>query len=105
MTGAQAPKCVCEATTSSCANPRLLHVLGTDLDGDLICMVRLRATDRTCRLAYILREEAWGHGHATGRMCLLLARVSSRRPAACHPGAGNCLCRSVPWRTRARPSP
>ncbi|MFE3901235.1 hypothetical protein ACFXPY_12945 [Streptomyces sp. NPDC059153] len=38
--------------------PRLLHVLGTDLDGDLICMVRLRATDRTCRLAYILREDA-----------------------------------------------
>ncbi len=72
MTPTQARDYVREATTSSWAHPRTLYVLGIDLDGDLIGIIRLRATDNTGRLAYILRQDTWGHCCATAAVRLLL---------------------------------
>ncbi len=98
MTGGQAHDYVREALASSRASPRTLHVLGIDLDGDLIGVVRLRTTGGTGHLAYILREDTWHHGHATAAVRLLLAGTDVELVTAEHrlgnPASGRVLTRA-----------
>ncbi|MFJ7909857.1 GNAT family N-acetyltransferase [Kitasatospora sp. NPDC096204] len=98
MVGAQARDYVREALVSSQAIPRALHVLGVDLDGDLIGIVRLRTTGGTGQLAYILREDAWGHGYATTAVRLLLAGAEVPLVTAEHrvgnPASGRVLAKA-----------
>ncbi|WP_406094164.1 GNAT family N-acetyltransferase [Kitasatospora purpeofusca] len=105
MTPAQARDYVREATTSSRAHPRTLHVLGIDLDGDLIGIIRLRTTNSTGHLAYILREDTWGLGHATAAVRLLLTGTTVRRVTAEHrvgnPASGRVLTKAGFVRARA----
>ncbi|MDY0813640.1 GNAT family N-acetyltransferase [Kitasatospora purpeofusca] len=98
MTSAQARDYVREAADSSRRHPRTLHVLGIDLDGDLLGIVRLRSTGSTGHLAYILREDAWGHGYATAAVRLLLTGTTVRRITAEHrvgnPASGRVLTKA-----------
>lgn len=98
MTRAQAHDYVREARTSSHVDPRTLHVLGIDLDGDLIGIVRLRTTDGAGHLAYILRENTWGHGYATAAVRLLLTDVKVPLVTAEHrvgnPASGRVLAKA-----------
>ncbi|MFI7272709.1 GNAT family N-acetyltransferase [Streptomyces sp. NPDC049879] len=52
---------------------RSVHTFGVDADGDLVGVVRLRVSAPHGHLSYILRRDAWGHGHATRAVTLLLA--------------------------------
>lgn len=98
MTRDQAGDYLREAATSSQAHPRTLHVLGIDLDADLIGIIRLRTTDGAGQLSYILREDTWGHGHATTAVRLLLAATTLPLVTAEHragnPASGRVLTKA-----------
>ncbi|MFJ1680893.1 GNAT family N-acetyltransferase [Streptomyces sp. NPDC088251] len=82
--------------------PRTLYVLGIDVDGDLIGIIRLRATDGTGHLAYILREDTWSNGHATAAVRLLPVGDTVMRITAEHrtsnPASGRVLMKAGFWR-------
>ncbi|MFB7591404.1 GNAT family N-acetyltransferase [Streptomyces sp. NPDC056169] len=98
MTSAQAHDYVCESMASNYASPRTLHVLGIDLDGDLIGVVRLRTTGSIGHLAYILRENTWGYGYATAAVRLLLGGTTVPLVTAEHrvgnPASGRVLAKA-----------
>ncbi|MFJ2915413.1 GNAT family N-acetyltransferase [Streptomyces sp. NPDC087228] len=79
-----------------------LYVFGIDVDGDLIGIIRLRATDGTGHLAYILREDTWGNGHATAAVRLLPVGDTVMRITAEHrtsnPASGRVLMKAGFWR-------
>ncbi|MFE3137368.1 GNAT family N-acetyltransferase [Streptomyces scopuliridis] len=57
----------------STQQPRLRYVLGVDVDGDLVGVVKLNVTEGVGRLSDILRQNTWGRGYATGAVSGLLA--------------------------------
>ncbi|MFF2143154.1 GNAT family N-acetyltransferase [Kitasatospora sp. NPDC058190] len=72
---AEAHRYVNKAIRWAQEDPRVQHVLGIDVDGNLLGIVKLDTTTTEGRLSYILREDAWGHGFATAAAVELLARA------------------------------
>ncbi|MFC8829584.1 GNAT family N-acetyltransferase [Streptomyces sp. NPDC057137] len=64
---------IAAATARSAAQPRLQYTLGVDVEGDLVGIIKLNATNGEGRLSYILRADTWGRGFATGTVTELLA--------------------------------
>lgn len=73
MGGDEAATYVDKATIWATRQPRLQYVLGINVDGDLVGVVKLNVADGDGRLSYILRQNAWGRGYATGAVGQLLA--------------------------------
>ncbi|MGW2513027.1 GNAT family N-acetyltransferase [Streptomyces scopuliridis] len=73
MGGDEAATYVGNAVIWSTHQPRLRYVLGIDVNGDLVGVVKLNVTGGLGRLSYILRENTWGRGYATGAVSGLLA--------------------------------
>ncbi|MFD7455518.1 GNAT family N-acetyltransferase [Kitasatospora sp. NPDC059827] len=53
--------------------PRVHYVLGIDVAGDLIGVIKLNSTTTRAGLSYILREDTWSHGYATAAVATVLA--------------------------------
>ncbi|WP_195910995.1 GNAT family N-acetyltransferase [Streptomyces kaniharaensis] len=88
---------------------RVQHILGINVDGDLLGIVKLNTTTAEGRLSYILREDAWGHGHATTAVIELLAfafdtlhltTITAKHRAA-NPASGRVLVKAGFTRIRA----
>ncbi|MFD7592348.1 GNAT family N-acetyltransferase [Kitasatospora sp. NPDC059812] len=98
MTAAQAHDYVREAQEADAHRPRTARVLGIDVHGDLIGIVRLRITGHTGSLSYILREDTWGHGYATTAVRRFLAHHRTPRVTAEHrvgnPASGRVLTKT-----------
>ncbi|WP_416970598.1 GNAT family N-acetyltransferase [Streptomyces sp. 4F14] len=72
MTGASAIAWLTAYAAEQRAIPRTLYCFGIDHAGDLIGVVKLRVEGTTAALSYILRDDTWGHGHATAAVALVL---------------------------------
>ncbi|MFJ8443811.1 GNAT family N-acetyltransferase [Kitasatospora griseola] len=65
MDAAEARHYVRDAMAAAAHIPRTLYVLGLDVDGDLLGVVKLHCDRPVAAISYILRTDAWGRGHAT----------------------------------------
>ncbi|GAQ59117.1 GNAT family N-acetyltransferase [Streptomyces acidiscabies] len=72
MTAASATAWLTACLAEQRTIPRTLHCFGIDRTGDLIGVIKLRTEGTTAALSYILRDDAWGHGHATTAVTLVL---------------------------------
>ncbi|MFE5584282.1 GNAT family N-acetyltransferase [Kitasatospora sp. NPDC056531] len=73
MDAAEARKAARDAAASAIQSPRSVYVLGLDLDGDLLGIIKLHLDRPVATLSYILRVDAWGKGHATEAVRRILA--------------------------------
>ncbi|MBV2155060.1 GNAT family N-acetyltransferase [Kitasatospora sp. SUK 42] len=65
MDAAEARSYVRDAAASAVQSPRTLYLLGLDVDGDLLGIVKLHRDRPVAAISYILRADAWGRGYAT----------------------------------------
>lgn len=66
MTVNEAEEYVVRVQEWAAANPVEQYVLGVDVAGDLVGVVKLgRRTEGHGRVSYVLREDCWGQGYAT----------------------------------------
>lgn len=72
MTAASATAWLMACMAEQRATPRTLYCFGIDHTGDLIGVIKLRVEGTTAALSYILRDDTWGHGHATTAVALVL---------------------------------
>ncbi|WP_416873534.1 GNAT family N-acetyltransferase [Kitasatospora sp. SC0581] len=67
-----------DITAAAAQSPRTLYVLGLDVDGDLLGVVKLHRDSPVTAISYILRADAWGRGYATEGVRRLLALAFGR---------------------------
>ncbi|GHF41196.1 hypothetical protein GCM10018790_18530 [Kitasatospora xanthocidica] len=72
MEGTEAQRFVERAVRCARETPRTHHVLGIDMNGDLLGIIKLNRTSTNGKLSYILRDDAWGCGVATAAVTELL---------------------------------
>ncbi|QNP71564.1 GNAT family N-acetyltransferase [Streptomyces roseirectus] len=77
MTSASAAAWLTAHAAQQRALPRVLYCFGIDDTEDLIGVVKLRSDGTTAALSYILRPDAWGHGHATTAVTLMLGYAAT----------------------------
>ncbi|MFI5638308.1 GNAT family N-acetyltransferase [Streptomyces goshikiensis] len=66
MTETEADKYVAQVQQWAAADPVQQYILGVDVAGDLVGVVKLgRRRGNHGRVSYVLREDCWGNGHAT----------------------------------------
>ncbi|WP_267246156.1 GNAT family N-acetyltransferase [Streptomyces sp. PR69] len=66
MTGPEAEEYVLRVQEWACADPIEQYILGVDIGGDVVGVVKLgRRPGGHGRVSYILREDCWGRGYAT----------------------------------------
>ncbi|WP_046501269.1 GNAT family N-acetyltransferase [Streptomyces odonnellii] len=98
---------VTQARAWSVERPRRRYVLGIDVGGDLVGVVKLSVTTGEGRIGYVLRQDSWGHGHATRAVRELvtlafgawgLATVRAQHRSA-NPASGRVLAKAGFLRT------
>ncbi|OII62163.1 hypothetical protein BJP40_03970 [Streptomyces sp. CC53] len=66
MTTQEAAEYVVRVQEWAAADPVEQYILGVDIAGDLVGVVKLgRRPDDHGRVSYVLREDCWGQGYAT----------------------------------------
>ncbi|MFJ9840081.1 GNAT family N-acetyltransferase [Kitasatospora sp. NPDC101155] len=73
MEDAEAHRYVEQAVCWAQERPGVHHILGIDVEGDLVGTVKLNTAAARAGLSYILREDTWGHGYATAAVIGVLA--------------------------------
>ena len=73
MDAEEAERYVAQAGAWADERPRKQYILGIEVPGDLVGVVKLNVADNEGRLSYILRENRWGLGLGTGAAAELLA--------------------------------
>ncbi|MEU4116332.1 GNAT family N-acetyltransferase [Kitasatospora sp. NPDC028055] len=73
MEQAEAIRYVEQARSWAQERPRVHYVLGIEVDGDLVGVVKLNTTAARAELSYILREDTWYRGYATAAVTTVLA--------------------------------
>ncbi|MFF2619733.1 GNAT family N-acetyltransferase [Kitasatospora sp. NPDC058046] len=73
MDADEARYCLRDIIAAAAQSPRTLYVLGIDVDGDLLGIVKLHHDRPVAAVSYILRTDAWGHGYATEAVRRILA--------------------------------
>jgi len=72
MNEREAREFVADASRHARADPRARYILGIVARDDLVGVAKLAVIDGHGRISYILRRDAWGHGHATAAVRALL---------------------------------
>ncbi|MER5631582.1 GNAT family N-acetyltransferase [Streptomyces nitrosporeus] len=82
MTTQEAGEYVMRVREWATADPVEQYVLGVDIAGDLVGIVKLgHRPNGHGRVSYVLREDCWGQGHATRAVRELVAfAFATRRP-------------------------
>ncbi|MEU2654447.1 GNAT family N-acetyltransferase [Streptomyces sp. NPDC007325] len=74
MGGQEAVEYVARVREWATADPVVQYVLGVEVDGDLVGVVKLgRRSGGHGRVSYVLREDRWRSGHATSAVRLLVS--------------------------------
>ncbi|MBW5481037.1 GNAT family N-acetyltransferase [Streptomyces bambusae] len=73
MTEPEAEQYVIRIQEWAAADPIVQYVLGVDVGGDLVGVVKLdRRPNAHGRVSYVFREDTWGRGYATGAVQQLI---------------------------------
>ncbi|MFG2847688.1 GNAT family N-acetyltransferase [Kitasatospora sp. NPDC048296] len=102
MEDAEAHRYVEQAVCWAQERPRIHHILGIDVEGDLVGIVKLNTAAAQAGLSYILREDTWSHGYATAAVIgvltlafdtLYLDSVAAKHRTA-NPASGRVLAKA-----------